>query len=315
MSRVVALCGGVGGAKLAFGLAKLLAPEDLTLIVNTGDDFEHLGLTICPDLDTVTYTLAGLENPDTGWGRAGETWGVLQELARRGGESWFRLGDKDIAHHLTRRALLDAGRTLTAATASLTTALGVLPAVVPMANESVRTIIETEDGALAFQDYFVRRRCEPRVTGFRFEGADRACLPAEASAALEAPDLAGIILCPSNPFVSLGPMLAVPGLRESIEACSAPVIAVSPIVGGQALKGPAAKMMAELGYDVSVVGVASFYEGLIDALVIDTMDKALGESVAMKRASCFVTNTIMSNADERIALARQCLRFLDLMRD
>lgn len=221
MAKYVALCGGVGGAKLAFGLAHALPPGELTIAVNTGDDFEHFGLLICPDLDTVVYTLAGIADAGKGWGRASESWLVQEELARLGGPTWFQLGDKDLALHLYRRSLLDGGNNLCGVTTALANTLGIKHTIVPMSNDPVRTIVETDEGALAFQNYFVARRCEPRVSGFRYEGAATARVSPALTAALNAPDLAGIILCPSNPFVSIGPILALPGMRDQLRTSNA----------------------------------------------------------------------------------------------
>lgn len=315
MPGIVALCGGVGGAKLAHGLARVLPLQDLTVIVNTGDDFEHFGLTICPDLDTVLYTLSGNDNRMTGWGRAAESWAVMEELGRLGGETWFKLGDKDLALHLMRRQMLDRRQRLTLVTQQLATRMSVRTRVLPMCDEPVRTIVQTADGPLAFQEYFVRRRCEPKVIGFRFEGAQCALPSPEVDAALRAPDLRGILICPSNPYVSIGPMLAVPGIRAHLENRTVPVLAVSPIVGGRAIKGPAAKMMAELGGPVSGLSVARHYGKLIDAMLLDEQDRALLEERGAGDPRLLVAPTIMRTADERIAVARECLRLLDSLRE
>jgi LPPG:FO 2-phospho-L-lactate transferase len=310
LSRIVALCGGVGGAKLACGLAQLLGPDELAIVVNTGDDFEHFGLTICPDLDTVMYTLSGHADRDQGWGRAAESWKVMEELGRLQGETWFRLGDKDLALHLLRRQLLDRGATLTAATGELARRLGIRHTVLPMSDAPVRTIVTTAEGELAFQEYFVRRRCEPRVTGFRFEGAAQARLSPEVEAALRDPDLSGVVICPSNPYVSVAPILAVEGIRTQLEATRAPILAVSPIVAGQAIKGPAAKMMAELGGPVTGLAVARHYAGIIDAMVLDERDRALVDERRAEDPRLFIAQTVMRTPDDRVALARACLGIL-----
>jgi LPPG:FO 2-phospho-L-lactate transferase len=310
LPRILALCGGVGGAKLAYGLARMLPSDDLAVIVNTGDDFEHFGLRICPDLDTVMYTLSGNDNRDAGWGRAAESWAVMDEVGRLGGETWFKLGDKDLALHLLRRQLLDRGERLTAVTRQLAGRLGVRNAVLPMSDEPVRTIVETAEGELAFQEYFVRRRCEPKVTGFRFQGAARAVPSPEVVAALSSPELQGIVICPSNPYVSIGPMLAIDGIRRQLEASTVPILAVSPIVAGRAVKGPAAKIMSELGAPVSGLLVARLYGRLIDGMVLDEQDRAL---VAQRRDDdprLFVAPTVMRRSEDRVALARECLRLL-----
>jgi LPPG:FO 2-phospho-L-lactate transferase len=313
MSRIVALCGGIGGAKLAFGLAKVLPPNELTIIVNTGDDFEHLGLTICPDIDAVLYTLSGRESHAHGWGREDETWHVMDELGALRAETWFKLGDKDIALHLTRLHLLRHGLSLTQVTRELAARLGVLHAVLPMANEPVRTIVGTFDGDLPFQEYFVRRQCEPKVTGFRFHGAESATLSAEIEAALRAPDLRGVVVCPSNPYVSIGPILSIAPLRDLLSSCIAPVLAVSPIIGGRAIKGPTGKMMAELGSAVSSQRVAEYYGDLIDALVLDEADRGLEQHAQRARSRLVFTRTLMQGAADRIALAKDCLRIIDAL--
>jgi LPPG:FO 2-phospho-L-lactate transferase len=288
----------------------VLAPHDLALIVNTGDDFEHFGLTICPDVDTVMYTLAGKDNRDTGWGRAAESWAVMDELGRLGGDTWFKLGDKDLALHLLRRQLLDRGQRLTTVTQQLAARLGVQNAVLPMSDDPVRTVVETTEGDLAFQEYFVRRRCEPKVTGFRFEGAEQAAPTPEVEAALAHPELRGIVICPSNPYVSIGPMLAVKGIRERLQTTAVPILAVSPIVAGRAIKGPAAKMMSELGGPVSGLRAARLYGKLIDAMVLDEQDRALLAQRGDDDPRLFVAPTVMRTSEDRIALARECLRVL-----
>ena len=302
---IVALAGGVGGAKMAFGLSRVLPPDRLTIIVNTADDFEHLGLHVAPDLDTVMYTLAGLANPETGWGLAGETWGFMSAIERLGGPSWFRLGDHDIATHVLRTERLRAGERLTEVTAELCAALGIRCAVLPMSDDPVRTMVETPTGVLPFQEYFVHLKCEPAVRGFRFEGAATAKPSEQALAALAAAE--AIVLCPSNPFVSIAPILAVPGLDKAIRTAKAPIAAVSPIIGGAAVKGPAAKMMQELGLDVSVVGIASHYRKLADGLVLDEADAALAPAVEAMGLRGAVMPTLMRNDADRIRLAQATL--------
>ena len=301
--RIVALAGGVGGAKLAHGLAQLLPPEQVTVVVNTGDDFEHLGLTICPDVDTVLYNLAGVNNPKFGWGRADETFQVLEETKRLGHDAWFMLGDKDIALHLLRRQMLDAGMSLTEVTLALARRLGVAHPVLPMSDQPVRTIIQTPEGELAFQEYFVRRRTEPAMLGMRLAGLEEARASDAFLTALDAAD--GVIFCPSNPFVSIGPILALPGVRERI--AQTPAIAVSPIIGGRALKGPAAKMMQEQGLEVSALGVAQHYAGLVDGFVLDEADAGLEEAVRALGMIPMITDSIMRNAADRRRLAGKAL--------
>ena len=304
--KVAALAGGVGGAKLAHGLAQLLPPHQLTIIVNTGDDFERLGLTICPDIDTVIYNLAEVNHPDQGWGRADETFHVLEEMKRLGHDAWFLLGDKDIALHLLRREMLDRGMSLTETTLELARRLGVHHPVLPMSDQPVRTVILTPEGPMPFQEYFVRRRTEPLMMGMRLDGLALARPTEEVRRALDEAD--AVIFCPSNPFVSLGPILALPGVRDRIAA--KPTLAVSPIIGGQALKGPAAKMMAEQGLEVSAAGVARYYAGLVDGFVLDETDAGLAEDVRGLGMHAFVTDVIMRDKAGRRRLAEEALRFV-----
>ena len=310
----VALSGGVGGAKLALGLSRILAPAQLDIIVNTGDDFEHLGLMICPDLDTLTYTLAGLNNTETGWGRAGETWTFMASLRALGGESWFQLGDGDLAIHVERTRRLAAGEPLSRVTAELTARLGIELSVIPMSDDPVRTFVETAAGALAFQHYFVRDQCAPEVTGFEFRGAKTATPSPMALGALADPALDAVVICPSNPFISIDPILAVPGLRGAIEDAAAPVIAVSPIVGGKAIKGPTAKMMLELGVTQSAASVARHYDGLIDGFVLDSEDAASGDEIRALGLDVLTTNTVMQSLEDRVSLAANVLEFATKLR-
>ncbi len=308
-TAVVALSGGVGGAKLALGLSHAVAPDRLAIVANTGDDFEHLGLAICPDIDTLVYTLAGLSNTALGWGRAGETWNFMAALSALGGETWFNLGDADLAMHVERTRRLAAGETLTAITADFAGRLGILARILPMSDDPVRTVVETADGPLAFQHYFVRDRAAPAVTGFRFGGAAAAQPNPALIDALADPGLKAVLLCPSNPFISIDPILALPGLRDAIRAAAAPVVAVSPIVGGRAIKGPTAKMMAELGLATSATAVARHYGGLIDGFVLDAADRAAAAEIEALGTGVLVTNTVMRSLDDRIALARASLDF------
>ena len=270
--RVVALSGGVGGAKLALGLSRILPPEDLLIVANTADDFEHLDLSISPDIDTLMYTLSGLANQELGWGRADETWSFMATIDALGGESWFRLGDRDLAVHIERTRRLRAGDTLSAVTADFCRRLGVAARVLPMTDDRVRTRVLAEDGWIEFQEYFVHRQCRPVVRELAFDGAEQARAQPEFLAALAEPDLRAVIVCPSNPFISVEPILALPGVRAALAACTAPVIAVSPIIGGRAVKGPTAKMMTELGLDPSAAGVAARYGDLLDGYVLDEID-------------------------------------------
>lgn len=309
--HVVALCGGVGGAKLAHGLSLALPAGELSLIINTGDDFEHLGLRISPDLDSVLYALAGLSDPVRGWGRRDETWTFMQALKDLGGESWFQLGDGDLAVHVERSRRLASGETLSEVTAHLARALKVTVPLLPMSDDPVRTRVLTADGWLDFQDYFVRRRCAPAVQAFEFAGAGTARAQPQALAALARSDLAAIIICPSNPFVSIEPILAVPGIRAAIERARSPVIGVTPIIGGQAIKGPAAKMLAELGLEVSGAAVARRYAGLIDGFLIDQTDP---QPDPVAGVTFFSAATLMQSTEERVHLANAALQAADALR-
>lgn len=304
---IVALAGGVGGAKLAAGLARVLAPEDLVIAVNTGDDFEHLGVHVSPDLDTVMYTLAGIANPVTGWGRADETWSFMDALARLGGPTWFRLGDRDLATNVERTRRLRAGETLSDVTRDLCARLGVRHAVVPMSDDPVRTVVHTDCGALEFQHYFVRDRCEPRVERLAYRGAETARPSPALRAALARKDLAGVVLCPSNPYLSIAPILAVPGVREAIAGRA---LAVSPIIAGRAVKGPTAKIMRELGIEPSALEVARYYRGVARAIVIDRSDAVLAPEIEKLGMRVVLEDTLMTGDAERERLARACLAAL-----
>ena len=314
--RIVALAGGVGGAKFADGLARVpsvppvpshpsIAEHQLTVVVNVGDDFEHLGLRICPDLDTVVYTLAGIANPETGWGTAGETWRAMDMLGRYGGEAWFRLGDRDLGMHLFRTAALKRGKRLTEIVAEACTRLGVTARVLPATDSPVPTIVETDQGALEFQEYFVHRRCEPVVKRLRFDGIESARPTDEALAAIEAADL--IVVCPSNPFLSIDPILVIGDLRERLRR--KPVVGVSPIIGGQAVKGPAAKMLRELGYESSALSVAKHYADFLDMFVVDEVDGDQRLEIERLGVRVLTTDTLMKSVDDRARLAREVLDF------
>ena len=300
--KIVALAGGVGGAKLAHGLAQVLPPENLTVIVNTGDDFEHYGLYICPDLDTVSYTLAGLANPETGWGRVNETWNVIQNASRLGGPGWFNLGDQDLGTHLERTRRMKEGQCLDEITRDFCKFWGVEQTVLPMSNQPVRTLVNSDEGELAFQEYFVHRRCEPRVKGFRFEGVDQAEPTPGAREAVQAAD--AVVICPSNPWVSIDPILKV------LQKIEKPVVAVSPIIGGETVKGPAAKMYRELGIEPSALAVARHYQDLATGFVLDQVDKQLEGEIMGLRIKTLVTNTLMESHDDRTRLAQDVLGFL-----
>lgn len=297
----LALAGGVGGAKLALGLSKVLSPSQLTIVVNTGDDEVFHGLHVSPDVDTVMYSLAGLSNPETGWGIIGETFNALQRLKAYGADTWFNLGDKDLATHIRRTDMLHKGYSLSEVTAYLRTALGVAHPIVPMSDNPVRTMLTTDIGELPMQTWFVKHRCEPAVSSICFEGAEQAQPAPEFARALCDSDV--LVFCPSNPFVSVAPILAVPGVREAIENFGGMRIAVSPIVGGQAVKGPAAKMMGELGIESSCVGVAKQYEGLCDLFVLDDVDVDRAKEIEGLGIRAAVTNTMMITDDDKVRLA------------
>jgi LPPG:FO 2-phospho-L-lactate transferase len=309
--HVVALCGGVGGAKLAHGLSLVLPPDELTLIVNTGDDFQHLGLSISPDLDSVMYALSGWSDPIRGWGRREETWTFMKALETLGAESWFQLGDGDLATHVERSWRLAQGASLTEVTAHLCRALKIGARVLPMSDDPVRTRVLTADGWLEFQEYFVHQQCRPAVRAVEFAGATAARPQPDALTALRHPDLRAIIICPSNPFLSVEPVLAVPGIRDALQKSAAPVIAVTPIIGGKAIKGPAAKMLAELGLEVSGAAVARRYADFIDAFLIDAVD-ALPEP--LPGVTFLSAPTLMNSTEDRLRLADAALQAADALK-
>ncbi len=306
---IVALAGGVGAARFLDGLARVVPQRELFIIGNTGDDTEQHGLHVSPDLDTVVYTLAGLDNRQHGWGLDGDTFHCLEALKRLGAETWFQLGDRDLATNIFRTERLRAGQPLSAVTRSISAALGVRATVVPMSDQPVRTLIQTKNGRLDFQTYFVRRRSRPAVLGVQFQGAAEAKpAPGILNAIREAQ---GIVFCPSNPFISIDPILAVPGMRRALERRRSRTVAISPIVGGRALKGPAARMMRSLGMKVSALGVAELYRGLVDVFVLDHADARFVDLVEALGMRAIVTNTIMSGLAEKKALAREVLTALE----
>jgi LPPG:FO 2-phospho-L-lactate transferase len=307
---VLALSGGIGGAKLALGLYRVLPPGTLTVVANTGDDFEHLGLNISPDIDTLTYVLAGIDNPVTGWGRRDETWSFMDSIGALGGEDWFRLGDRDLAVHVERTRRLKAGEPLSAVTADFCRRLGVAPRVVPATDDRLRTRLRTDEGWLDFQDYFVRLQCRPQLLELAFDGAADARPQPDLMAALGDERLRAVVVCPSNPFISVEPILAVKGMREALARCGAPVVAVSPIIGGRAIKGPTAKMMTELGMIASAAAVAQRYGDLIDGYVMDVEDAGEAAQVA---AEVTLAPTLMTNLAEREQLARVVLEAADAL--
>jgi len=310
---VVALSGGVGGAKLALGLSRVLPAEELLVVANTGDDFEHLGLSISPDLDTLVYALAGVDNPATGWGRRDETWSFMEAIGELGGETWFRLGDRDLATHVERTRRLRAGETLSAVTVDFCRRLGVRPRVLPMTDGRVRTRVRGDEGWMDFQDWFVRLQCRPAVRELALEGAAAARPHPDILAALRDPGLRAVVICPSNPFISVEPILALPGVRDAVAACAAPVVAVSPVIGGQAVKGPTAKMFSELaGEAPSAAAVARRYGTLLDGYVVDEADAA--EAATIRGPRVTLARTLMMTLENREALARVVLDAADALR-
>ena len=312
--KVVALAGGVGGAKLVDGLSRIVPEGSLTVIVNTGDDFDHLGLRICPDLDTVCYTLAGLANPATGWGREEETWNAMQSLEQLGGPGWFRLGDRDLGTHLERTRLLSEGWTLSEVTEKFCETWGITQRVLPMSNDRTPTLVDSDEGQLTFQDYFVRRKCQPHVAGFQFADMESAQPAPRVLESLQDAEI--VIICPSNPWVSIGPILAVPGIREAILGHHVwkQVVAVSPIIAGEAVKGPAAKMYREMGIEPSARSVANHYDsqvrdGILTGFVFDHLDADQEDDIAELRLATYVTDTLMKTTDDRVNLAKEVITF------
>ena len=305
---VVALSGGIGGAKLALGLSHVLDPADLVVVANTGDDFQHLGLSISPDIDTVMYTLAGLNNPVTGWGRRDETWRFMQALEELGGETWFRLGDTDLATNMERTRRLAGGDTLSDITADFCRRLGVRCRVVPMSDHIVRTRVKIDHGWLDFQDYFVRYQCAPVIEGFLFAGVETAAPSPGFLAALHDPALRAVVICPSNPFISIDPILSLHGVRDALQTCAAPVVAISPIIGGQAVKGPTAKMMRELGLSVTAATVGERYADFLDGYIVDDRDAS---GLDLPGVAIRATKTLMQTLDDRRQLATAVLGLAD----
>lgn len=304
--EVIALSGGVGGARLALGLQTALAPGKLACIGNTGDDFEHLGLAISPDLDTLLYTLAGLHNPQTGWGRRDETWTFMSVLERLGEPAWFRLGDGDLALHVTRTRRLAAGETLTEITADVARHLGIRQWILPMSDLPVRTIVHTADGALAFQEYFVGRQARPILQRLEYRGAGSAVPTPQVLQALASERLRAIVVCPSNPYLSIDPILAVTGLRSALRARGVPIVAVCPLIGGQAVKGPTAKIMQELAVPQTPAAIVAHYAGLLDGLIIDRLDSEWADACGIPT---LVTQTLMTAPEVSGRLAAETLDF------
>ena len=307
---VLALSGGIGGAKLDLGLYHVLKPWELAVAANTGDDFEHLGLTICPDLDTIMYTLSGTSDEVRGWGRQGETWACLSQLKEIGGSSWFGLGDKDLAVHLYRTELLRQGKPLGEITGNLFASFGIKAQVMPMADQPVVTIVHTTDGRdLPFQRYFVEERCAPGVRGFTYQDAETATPPTALLAMIRGGNLRAIVICPSNPFVSINPILSIPGIREALAASKTPIVAVSPLIGGAAVKGPLAKMLAEMGLPASNRSIADQYKGLLTGMIIDKTDG--DDANNQLEMPVLAVNTLMNSLEDRKRLAQDVLEFAD----
>lgn len=304
---IIALSGGIGGAKLALGLAHVLPAEELLIVANTGDDFEHLDLTICPDIDTLTYTLAGRANPVLGWGRVDESWAFMESLAALGGPDWFRLGDRDLALHVLRSHRLARGESLSAITDDIRRRMGIAPRILPMSDDPVRTRISTDDGWLDFQDWFVARRAQPLARAVAFQGIATARPQADLLAALRQGPRA-VVICPSNPFISIEPILALPGLRDAIMASGAKVIAVSPIIAGQAVKGPTAQMFQALGIEPSAAAVAARYGALLHGFILEHGDDASGIAPRVFHAA-----TMMRDLQDKIALARSVLAAIEAL--
>lgn len=304
--KITALAGGVGGARLANGLAKTLLPDDFTVIVNTGDDFLYSGLYICPDLDTVTYTLAGINHPVNGWGLAEESWQVLSALEQINHPVWFRLGDRDLATHIERTRLLQSGLPLSEVTATITQSLGVRQSILPMTDSPVRTLVETDDlGLLSFQEYFVRHKFQPTVRSIHFSGITEASIPKPVTFALESSDL--IVICPSNPFVSIDPILSVPGMCDLVQQKN--LIAVSPLIGGKTIKGPAAKLMQEMNLEPNSYNIAKHYEGLIKGFVLDHKDAEDAEPIRQCGIILLETDILMTGVEDQTRLAREVIEF------
>jgi len=301
---VLVLSGGIGGAKMAVGLYRVLQPGALIVVANTGDDFEHLGLSISPDIDTLLYTLAGIDNPDFGWGRRDETWTFMAALETLGGETWFKFGDGDLAIHIERTRRLAAGESLAQITDDFRRRLGISARLLPMSDDRVRTRLRTEEGWLDFQDYFVRLRAAPVVREVAYAGALEARANPDFLAALAKDDLEAVVICPSNPFLSIDPVLSLPGVREALRACRAPVIAVSPIIGGKAVKGPTAKIMAELGLPVGAAAIARHYEDILDIFIVDEADAREVERLGIPVT---LSKTLMLTIEDREALAKAVL--------
>ncbi len=312
---ILALAGGVGGAKLANGLSLVKDPCDLVIAVNTGDDFTHLGFHISPDLDSVIYKLGGINDPVRGWGMADETWNFMKALSRIGGETWFQIGDRDLATHVERTQRLAEGQTLSKVTQKLCRSHQISHNIVPMSDHRVGTIVDTEEGDFFFQDYFVKLSCKPVFTGVHFKGMEQAVPAPGFASALSNPALEAVIICPSNPFISIEPILSVPGIRKTLKNLQVPVVAVSPIIGNKSIKGPAAKMLAEIGFPVSPLGIVKFYGEKIDGILIDQLDAHLEKDIVKEGVQVLVTKTLMSSTSDEKLLAEDTLKFTNQLKN
>ena len=305
--KVVLLCGGVGGVKLAQGLAHAVGEENLTVIVNIGDDFTHIGLRICPDIDTVLYTLSGRSDSVRGWGRSEETWSFMNALSEIGGPDWFQLGDKDLALHVDRTRRLNCGESLTGVTARIASAFGLGSSILPVSDDAVSTLVHTDKGALPFQDYFVKQRCAPAVQRLEFIGAETARASAEVEAALKADDLSAIVIAPSNPWLSIDPILSIPPMTDLLKSADAPILAVTPIPGGQAVKGPTAKIMRELALSLTPSSIIKHYSDILDGILLDTKDAPFDSAMT----SIAFTDTLMHRIEDKIRVAEAVLHLAD----
>lgn len=308
---ILVLSGGVGGAKLVRGLVDVLAPEEMLVVANTGDDFVHWGLTVCPDIDSICYALADLTNPATGWGQRDETWEVMAAMKRLGGPTWFQLGDRDLATHARRSDILARGESLTEATRLLCKGMGIDHRVVPMTEDQVATRIRTPDGQLDFQEYFVAERCEPTALGVEFAGAETARPQHDFLNLLTSNQLAGVIVCPSNPFLSLDPILALPEIRAALRSCKKPIVAVAPIIGGKAVKGPTAKLLVELGHAVTAAAVAAYYADFMNGYLIDEADADCVEEIGALGIRPQAGQILMETQADKVRVAQDALRLLD----
>ena len=311
--KYLAISGGVGGAKLVLGLSHVLDTEQLIVVVNTGDDFQHLGLFVSPDIDTLIYTLSGLSNRELGWGRQDEHWNFMQACEELGMETWFRLGDKDLALHLFRTQCLAQGLTLSEVTRELCKRFNINTQIVPMSDDSIRTFVDTTEGTLPFQEYFVKHRCEPEVIELEYKGVDNAQMSSSFDQSLDDPALQAVIICPSNPFLSVQPILSLPNVRKKLKEIRQPVIIVSPIVEGQALKGPTGKIMKELGFDCDVSGIVDYYADIADGIIIDNKDSTYREKIESRGVKVHTSNIVMQSLQDRKDLAKETIQFSEML--